>query len=375
MYRTSLKIADTIIQMQSKFPLRQFSQEEQKLQAAERFNSFFYDGKAKPDILIDVEIIDKLPDIAAETIFVTTHFQDKSENWRLLKKGSDYIYKSPLEDKKQLMVVNKTFDRVKAYLLPKKSIAESSLRAPTQSGRSNLRACHSEVLRSKTEESLFLKRDSSVALDTKCQGLPQNDTDKVASADSLLRDGKGKGFVWSASDIIYDFLQVLLINYFAQRKSGIFTHSVGIKDLDGKGLIFTGKSGAGKSTTARIWHKHSKAMVLNDDRIIVRKVKDKFFIYGSPWHGEFSDYLESRIESAPIDKIFFIHHAKENNFKRLSQKDAFNLLYPALFPTFWDKRCLENIASFSLDLVNSVKCYRLGFVNNNRVIGFVRGVD
>jgi len=303
-FSSSLKIADTIIQMRSKFPLKRLSEEEQRLQVAERFNNFFYDGKAKPDILIDVEVVDKLPDIFGKTIFITTHFQDKSENWRLLKQGDNYIYKSPLEDKRQVMLVNKKFDRVTAYLLPKKD----------------------------------------------------------------------KEFTWNTSDIIYDFLQVLLINYFAQRKTGIFTHSVGIKDTDGRGLIFTGKSGAGKSTTARIWHKHSKAMVLNDDRIIVRKLKDKFFIYGSPWHGEFSDYLKSRIDSALINKIFFIHHSPGNNIRKISQKDAFNLLYPSLFPTFWDKGCLENIVSFSLDLVNTVKCYRLGFVNDKRVIGFVRKV-
>ncbi len=299
----NLKIADTIIQMHSHFPLEQLSEEEQKLQVAERFNNFFYQGRQRSDILIKVEIVDELPKIGnTETLFITTHFQDGSENWRLLKKGNTYIYKSPLQDKKQLMLVNKTFNRVTAYLLPKKD----------------------------------------------------------------------KGRVWNSSDIIYDFLQVLLINYFAQRNEGIFTHSIGVKDLDGKGLLFNGKSGAGKSTTARIWHKHSKAMVLNDDRIIVRKNNGKFFIYGSPWHGEFSDYLASRIESAPLEKIFFIYHAPKNKVTQIPEKEAFNLLYPALFPTFWDKECLENIVSFCQDLIKNVSCYSLGFVNDKRVIEFVR---
>lgn len=302
-YKINLKIADTIILMQSRFPLERLSAEEQKLQVAERFDNFFYKGSQRPDILIDIEIVDKLPNISnAKPVFITYHFQDKSENWRLLKQGDNYIYKCPLEDKKQVMLVNKTFNRVKAYLLPKKN----------------------------------------------------------------------KGKVWNKTDIIYDFLQVLLINYFAQRNQGIFTHSVGIKDVDGRGLLFAGKSGAGKSTTARIWHKDSKAMVLNDDRIIVRKVNGKFFIYGSPWHGEFSDYLASRIESVPLKLIFFIHHSPENIATQISPKPAFNLLYPALFPTFWDKNCLENIAVFCDDLVKNVPCYRLGFVNNKKVIRFVR---
>lgn len=289
--------------MQSDFMLEQLTKDKQERQASERFKNFFYGGKETPHILIKVEIVNKLPKIRkAKPIFITYHFQDGSENWRLLKKDSSYIYKSPLEDRKQVMLVNKSFDKVTAYLLPKKN----------------------------------------------------------------------KGWVWSISDIIYDFLQVLLINYFALNKKGVFTHAIGIKDLDGKGLLFAGKSGAGKSTTARLWHKHSRVMVLNDDRVIVRKTNDKFHIYGSPWHGDFSDYLAARIESAPLEKLFFIHHASKNTIRPISQKEAFYLLYPALFPPFWNKEYLENIISFCQDLIESLPCYRFGFVNNKEIIGFVR---
>ena len=299
-----LKIADVVILMHSCFPLEQFTKEEQEIQREERFNNFFYKGREDPHIKINIKIVNRLPSIPrTKPLFVTYHFQDGKENWRLVKKGATYIYKSPLEDKKQVILVNRTFDKVTAYLLPK----------------------------------------------------------------------KGKGKVWNTSDIIYDFLQVLLINYFAQRNEGIFTHAIGVKDLDKSGLLFAGKSGCGKSTTARLWHKHSRAMVLNDDRIIVRKVKGNFFIYGSPWHGEFSDYLDSRIESAQLKKLFFIHHSPKNRIRPIFKKEAFNLLYTALFPTFWDKRCLGNIVSFCHDLIKTVPCFNLGFVNNKEIIGFVRG--
>lgn len=306
MLTIKLKIADIIIEMQSRFGLEPLTEKEQKGRRVERFHNFFYYGREKPHIRIMVDIVDKLPQIHnAKPIFITYHFQDGSENWSLLKKDNAYIYKSPLGDKKQLMRVNKNFDRITAYLLSKEH----------------------------------------------------------------------KGRVWRVDDIVYDFLQVLLINYFALHKKGVFVHSIGVKDLDGKGLLFAGKSGCGKTTTAKLWHSNSRAMVLNDDRIIVRQLKGKFFIYGSPWHGTFNDYLCSKIESAPLEKLLFIHHAPNNNVRQISKKMAFNLLYPALFPTFWDKDSLENIASFSQDLVKSVPCYSLGFKNNKKVIGFVRRVD
>lgn len=298
-----LKIADTVIQMQSEFAMEQLSEEEYRTQISERFNNFLYNGDDEPDIIIGVNIVDKLPEVQdTKDIFVTYYPAEDRENWLLLTKGNAYIYKSPLEERQQIMFINESFDRVTAYLLPKRK----------------------------------------------------------------------KGYVWNFVDIIYDFLQILLINYFASRKGGIFVHSIGIRDLDGRGFLFAGKSGAGKSTTAKLWYRHSGAMVLNDDRIIVRKCNGKFFIYGSPWHGTFSDYLKSHMESAPLENLFFIYHLSENNLKHLSEKEAFNELYTTLFPPFWDKQGLENIVSFCQDLIKSVPCFKLGFVDDERVIDFVR---
>ena len=315
-----MKISDVVIKMESGFPLTPVTKESKKAQVAERFNNFFYEGKERADINIEVKIVKKLPKVEeAKIVFVTYHFQDGSENWRLLRKGNTFYYKSPLKDKRQVMVVNKDFNRVTAYLLPK-----------------NTGAAFDEGSRKFVEAN--------------------------------------KGFTWQPSDLIYDFLQVLLINYFTKKRIGIFTHAIGVKDLDGRGLLFAGKSGAGKSTTARIWHKNSKAMVLNDDRIIVRKTNGKFRIYGSPWHGEFSDYLASRIDDAALKRIFFIHHAKENAARPIGTHEAFVSLYPALFPPFWDKTCLDNAAAFSHELLENVACYSLGFVNNNKIIDFVRKI-
>ncbi len=314
-----LRIADIIIKMQSKFFLQPF---DFKDRMDFRFRNFLYQGKREPEILIDVDIVEKLPSFPdAKTVFITYHFQDGSENWRLLKRGNQFIYKSPLEDKKQVMVVNRDFSRIKAYLLPKKE-------------------------------------------------------DKVVDEKERELVKKYKGRIWNVSDIIYDFLQVLLINYLAiTKKDGIFTHSMGVKDIDNGGLLFAGKSKSGKTTLAKIYHNHSKALVLNDDRIIVRKINNDFYIYGSLWHGEFSDYLESHIERAKLKNIFFLQKAKENSIKPISLSKAFKFLYPAMFPTFWDREGTERIMMFLSNLLSKTSCFRLKFKKDKSVIGFVRKIN
>ena len=303
--KVKLKIAEIIIQMQSKFALEVPADEYEKAESARRLNNFFYQGRKGADITINIEIVDRLSEAGrAEPVYNVYHFMDGKENWRLLKKGGGYVYISVIKEKRQLMLVNKDFNRVSAYLL--------------------------------------LKKD--------------------------------KGRVWKVEDVVYDFLQVLLIAYLAQRGKGIFTHAVGIRDLNGKGLLFAGESGCGKSATARLWHNHTRAMVLNDDRVIVRRQNGRFFIHGSPWHGAFSDYLGSRIESAPLDKLFFIYHAPKNRLERIRPEKTFNYLYPSTFPVFWNKDYLENVVSFGLDLIKQVPCYRLGFVNDRKIINFVRKI-
>ncbi|MBN1405167.1 MAG: hypothetical protein JW946_01455 [Candidatus Omnitrophica bacterium] len=298
-----LKIAGIVIRMKSRFAKEKISKKEQKDLFYGRFKSFIYKGKKAADIEIEVDIRQALPRIKkSKDIFITYHPQDGKENWRLFKNRNLYIYECRLKTKKQVMLINKNLNRVKAYLLPK----------------------------------------------------------------------KGKLFVWSFTSIVYDFLQVLLINYCAMKKTGIFIHGIGVKDTDKRGFLFAGPSGAGKTTTARLWHNHSRAFVLNDDRMIARKFGNKFFIYGSPWHGDFSDYLASKVGRALLDKLFFIYHAKKNILSKISEKEAFKLLYTSSFPAFWDKDCLENIASLNTDLINSVKCLKLGFTKNKSIIKFIR---
>ena len=241
--KVNLTIAGITVQLRSRFPLIDCRREEIQSFGFCRLKNFLYRKDSNCDITIRVRVVRRLPEITGgKKIFITRHFQDKSENWRWTEHGSMYVYQCTLEGKEQLMLVDRSFTRVSAYVLPK----------------------------------------------------------------------EGNREVWSVLDIVYDFLQILLINYLALYNKGIITHSVAVRDTDGSGLLFCGKSGAGKTTTARLWHRYSRALVLNDDRVIVRKSNNGFSIHGSPWHGGFNDYLASRLEEARLTRIFFLYHGKKN---------------------------------------------------------------
>ncbi|MFA7114689.1 MAG: hypothetical protein WC214_04425 [Candidatus Omnitrophota bacterium] len=182
---------------------------------------------------------------------------------------------------------------------------------------------------------------------------------------------------WKLADVFTGFLQLFLIYYLSYTKQGIVVHSTAIKDKPnkGKGYLFAGVSGAGKSTTSKIWDKNSPGVIiLNDDRIILRKIKNKFYIYSTPWHGDFSDYLKNSTEHASLDKLFFIYHKKTNKAEKVPHREFFNLFYQSLFVPFWDKENLNFVSEFMMELMEKVPCYKFGFKNNKKIIEYVRNI-
>src|SRR5215472_4348668 len=67
----------------------------------------------------------------------------------------------------------------------------------------------------------------------------------------------------------YPLDELLMMNLLAQGR-GVEVHACGVEDADGRGYLFVGQSGAGKTTTARLWHEAGRIDVLSDDRIILR---------------------------------------------------------------------------------------------------------
>ena len=203
----------------------------------------------------------------------------------------------------------------------------------------------------------------------------------AASQYQLLLDKslkKGKVFMinpknrWGISRAIHGFLQILLIYYLTRNKLGILVHSAGIKD-GRNGYLFAGESRSGKSTTARIWNNHSSVNILNDDRVIVRKKDNKFYMYSTPWHGDYLDYFDNGFtDKALLTKLFSIYHTKDNRAKKVDCLEGFSIFFQALFVSFWDKHCLEFASGFLADMFFRLSFYRLGFRNNKNVISYVR---
>jgi hypothetical protein len=166
----------------------------------------------------------------------------------------------------------------------------------------------------------------------------------------------------------YLLSQVLMVCLLA-RARGLMVHACGIDD-GGRGYLFAGNSTHGKSTMARLWA--GRAAVLNDDRIVLRRREGRFWMYGTPWHG---DYTAVSPAGVPLEKLFFLRHADRNRAQRVEPVTAASMLLSRCFLPLWDATGMEYTLDFCAGLAEAVPCYELGFVPDEDVMDFVRCVS
>ncbi len=167
----------------------------------------------------------------------------------------------------------------------------------------------------------------------------------------------------------YIFDGIITTSILAHRR-GLMLHACGIICSDKQGLVFAGISGAGKTTTASIWQV-AGAVVLSDERVAVRKQDGQFLVFGTPWHG--IDQSSSP-ESAPLRKVFIIHHAASNHARRLRPAEAIALIMARAYLPFWDKNGMEFTLEFLDELCQTVPVYELGFIPGSAVVDFVKSL-
>jgi hypothetical protein len=163
----------------------------------------------------------------------------------------------------------------------------------------------------------------------------------------------------------YPLLPIIMV-YSLVSRAGLMVHGCGIA-VDGKGYLFAGKSGEGKSTMARLWK--NKGLVLNDERVIIRRSQGHSWLYGTPWTGE---HGSPSPQGVPLESIFFLNHGNGHHADRAEKMESAAMLLARSFPPLWDDQALGRCLDFISGVVEEIPCYRLGFAPNEGVADFVR---
>lgn len=155
--------------------------------------------------------------------------------------------------------------------------------------------------------------------------------------------------------------QILLARLLADR-SGCYIHSAGVR-MEGRGYLFVGHSGAGKSTIAG--QLSDRAEILCDDRMIVRRWAEGYFIHGNWSYGTMPVVSAN---SAPLHAVFFLEQASNNRVLHVKNRlDAISRLLGCLIKPMVTRNWWEKMLSLVPDLAAAVPCYRLQFDRSGRL--------
>ena len=148
-----------------------------------------------------------------------------------------------------------------------------------------------------------------------------------------------------------------LFNIAALPQGAVAFHSSVIR-YRGKGVLFLGESGTGKSTHTRLWREHIPgAELLNDDSPIIRATEREAIVFGSPWSGKTPCY---RNESCPITAVVRLSQAPHNHIRRLRPIEAIGALLPSAPPAFArDERLSDDTCGLLSRLIAQVPVYHL----------------
>lgn len=131
---------------------------------------------------------------------------------------------------------------------------------------------------------------------------------------------------------------------------------------DGKGFLFLGKSGTGKSTHSRLWKEVWKDVeLLNDDNPIVRRIDGRWWVYGSPWSGKTPCYKQER---APLQGMVRLRQAPENRWLPVQGVKAWTTVYPSCAVIYQEGSLYERLRNTLNRLVTDVTVGRMECLPN-----------
>ena len=166
----------------------------------------------------------------------------------------------------------------------------------------------------------------------------------------LIRTGR---YVKMAID---NALMIMYALATADRETVLFHAAV--VSHEGRGYMFLGPSGTGKSTHASLWQRYiAGTQLVNDDNPVVRIGEDgRSTVYGSPWSGKTPCY---RNVHYPLGAIVLLSQAPYNKIQRLGGIHAYVALMESISGKRWDARIADGLHRTQNALASTIAVWHL----------------
>ena len=150
-------------------------------------------------------------------------------------------------------------------------------------------------------------------------------------------------------------------------EGGFLLHSASAM-RDGRAFLFSGLSGAGKTTISRL--APPDVTLLTDEVSYVRRQEDGYRAFGTPFAGELARVGEN--VSAPIAALFLLEKGPANRVEPVSNAEATQRIMRNILFFAEEPELVSRIFDSACDFVARVPVYRLTFFPDERVWELIR---
>jgi hypothetical protein len=158
-------------------------------------------------------------------------------------------------------------------------------------------------------------------------------------------------------------LDGLILYYLTVIHGDIMIHASGVSH-SGHGYLFSGTSGKGKSTMARLWDK-AGVTVIHDDRLIIRNISGVFRMFNTPV------YNDDAPSASSLDRIYLIDHGIENKLIEIQGATAVSLLMANCIQHNWNPDIIAKTMRFLSALCANIPVFKLSFKPDRSIIDFI----
>lgn len=152
-----------------------------------------------------------------------------------------------------------------------------------------------------------------------------------------------------------DSLIRILLSVLLASQHGFLLHAATVL-REGHAYVFTGKSGAGKSTVASL---SPAGSVLTDEISLLKLVDGEWHAFGTPFWGEFR--AEGANIHAPIAGLYVLRQAPTDRVETISAREALWTMLPNILFFAHERALTEKLLALLSEFTGSAPCYELFF--------------
>lgn len=167
----------------------------------------------------------------------------------------------------------------------------------------------------------------------------------------------------NVTDPLFYPMDGLILYYLSIIKGAVMIHASAVS-INGRGWLFTGRSGRGKTTIARLFD--SKGVeVVHDDRVILVKTNGKWHIYSTP---VYSNDVPRDVE---LEHIWLIEHGRSNISKPVTGAQATAMVMANCIQQNWNSEYTTHLLTVIEDITGKVPVSSLAFLPDTTVCDYL----